>query len=166
MKIKWALLAILTALILAGCTPTEDSVPREPLSPPQGIPSTLTVTPSQVDTTGTESPTPLSNELKNLVEKAKADLGQHLSISTSEIELETAFKVIWPDSSLGCPQPGLEYAQVLTEGFLIYLEVDNQLYKYHTDSGEQIILCENSNFPLLPVTPGDIQDGIPWVPVN
>ena len=149
-------LILIVTFLLAACTPNSIVI-----SPPSFTPSLPTATQQEENPIITS---PSDSTPQNLIDKAKADLAQHLSISTSEIELKSAIEVIWPDSSLGCPQPGIGYAQVLTEGFLIYLEADDEFYKYHTDSGEQIILCDNLEIPIIPVTPGDIQDGIPWVP--
>lgn len=39
----------------------------------------------------------------------------------------------WPDSSLGCPRPGMGYAQVITPGYLIILEAGGQTLEYHAD---------------------------------
>jgi hypothetical protein len=149
--------------MLAGCTQGQE--PIEPAAPPVqeilSTPSTL-----QGNNTDTELPTPLPNNVQILLDTAKADLAQQLSISPSEINLVTALEVTWPDSSLGCPQPGTAYAQVLTDGFLIRLEANGNIHEYHGDTNGQVVSCENPEFPIILVTPGDIQDGIPWVPVN
>ncbi len=48
----------------------------------------------------------------------------------------------WPDSSLGCPEAGGFYAQVITPGYLIRVTAAGQTLEYHTDaSGENITLC-------------------------
>lgn len=47
----------------------------------------------------------------------------------------------WRDASLGCPQPGRMYAQVLTPGYLIVLEAGGQRLEYHADSGRRVELC-------------------------
>ena len=79
------------------------------------------------------------------------------------------------DGSLGCPQPGMVYAQVITPGYWIVLEVNDQKYPYHTDRKDQIILCigpdketdtQPTILPVIPIKPGEIQDGIPWMPVD
>ena len=149
--------------LLAACTP--NIIPTSTDTPKSSTYSIPTAWKDNPTMTPTHS-TPVFPQLQNLIDKAKGDLAQRLSISENQIILVKAIDVIWPDSSLGCPQPGIGYAQVLTEGFLIYLETDNEFYRYHTDYDEQIILCESPEYPLIPVTPGDIQDGIPWVPVN
>lgn len=39
------------------------------------------------------------------------------SISLCQIDLIEVKEVVWLDGSLGCPQPGMEYANVLTATF-------------------------------------------------
>ena len=168
MNFRWISLVILSTLVLIGCSQEKDVEPMEPLAPTsQKIPSTpLSNSPTQVDDPAMDLSTPLPDDLETLIEKAKADLAQQLSIAESTTKLVTAIKATWPDSSLGCPQPGIAYSQVLTDGFLIRLEADGNVYEYHTDANEQVFFCENPEFPVIPVTPGEIDDGQPWVPVN
>ena len=90
-----------------------------------------------------------------LIEKAKDDLAQRLSILVNQIELIQAEAVTWPNASLGCPQPGMAYADVLTPGYIILLEANDKEYEYHTSRGTEIIYCENPN-PPVPGTPDDI----------
>ena len=92
--------------------------------------------------------------IESLIEKAKEDLAQQLSISTSQINLLEAQAVVWPDSSLGCPQPGMMYSQVLTPGYLILLGANNKDYEYHAGKGSDVIYCENPS-PPVPDMPGD-----------
>jgi hypothetical protein len=151
-KIQWALLAALTAFILASCTPTEDAIPTEPLtSPPQeSISTPRTDYPPQGDkaTMTPISTTPAASDLQNLIEKAKGDLAQRLSIPENEIILLKATDVVWPNSSLGCPQKGMVYAEVLTPGYLIILSVENQEFEYHASRGTELIYCPNPTPPL------------------
>lgn len=43
--------------------------------------------------------------------------------------------------SLGCPQTGFVYEQVLTPGFQMLFEAGGQSYSYHTDAASRVILC-------------------------
>ncbi len=45
-------------------------------------------------------------------------------IDPSQLTVTRAEPVTWPDSSLGCPQPGIQYLQVLTPGYRIELRGD------------------------------------------
>ena len=100
-------------------------------------------------------PTPGSTGMQYLVEKAKEDLAQRLSISLSQIDLVEATQVVWPDASLGCPQKGMAYAEVLTPGYLIILNADDKDYEYHASKDTQVIYCENPT-PPIPGTPEGI----------
>jgi hypothetical protein len=91
---------------------------------------------------------------QSLIEKAKADLAQRLGISVNRIVVVKAIGVVWPDSGLGCPQPGMHYTQVLTEGYLIHLEVNSKTYEYHANRDTRVFLCEYPSSP-VPGLPGD-----------
>lgn len=90
-----------------------------------------------------------------IIVQAKEDLAKRLGVQISEIELLSFEEVVWPDSSLGCPQPGMAYAQMLTPGFLIILSVDDQAYEYHASRGTEVIYCENPELP-VPGEPPDV----------
>jgi len=96
--------------------------------------------------------TPTSG-MESLVEKAKEDLAQRLSIDISQINLVEAREVIWPDASLGCPQPGMVYAQVQVEGLLIRLGVGKEMYFYHSGGTADPFLCESTSQVVPKFTP-------------
>ncbi len=49
----------------------------------------------------------------------------------------------WPDASLGCPEPGMMYAQVVTPGYKIHLSCGEELFTYHSDCGSRVVYCES-----------------------
>jgi hypothetical protein len=49
----------------------------------------------------------------------------------------------WPDSSLGCPQPGRAYLQVVTPGYRIFLVAGGREYEYHTNQNSMVIRCSS-----------------------
>ena len=73
-------------------------------------------------------------------ELAVADLAKQLGIATESITVRSVEAVEWSDASLGCPEPGMMYAQVITPGYRIVLEANGQSYEYHTGSGT-IVRC-------------------------
>ena len=94
-----------------------------------------------------EGSTPASAEqidpgLKPFIDLAVTDLATRLSIDATEVGVSSATLVEWPDSSLGCPQPGQQYAQVSTDGALIVLTADNNTYRYHAGGSTTPFLCE------------------------
>ena len=81
--------------------------------------------------------------LQPLIDKAIADLAARLSLDSADIEIVGAEPVEWRDSSLGCPQPGFQYLQVLSDGMRIELRVQDKIYSYHSGRGRDPFLCEN-----------------------
>jgi len=79
---------------------------------------------------------PTGKTQDELVTETKQDLASKLDLDIKKIEASTVSveAVNWPDASLGCPDPGMIYAQVVTPGYKIVLEVKDQVYIYHTSS--------------------------------
>lgn len=91
------------------------------------------------------------------VEAAIADLAQRLAVSEGLVQLVSVEAVTWPDSSLGNPQPGMAYIQVLTDGYRVILQHATTRYEYHTDLGTRVTLVGevSTGMPEMPATGGD-----------
>lgn len=72
-------------------------------------------------------------EVPAVVKVAIADLAGRLRVSADEIKVVKVEEVTWPDASLGNPQPGMVYAQVLVPGYKVILEARGTQHEYHTD---------------------------------
>jgi hypothetical protein len=139
MKILWISITLLLSLTLVSC-----DLSQPPLSTP------LLVSPTKGEPTRMKPllPTPSASGLEGLIEKTKEDLAQRLSVPISDISLVEAKEVTWSDGSIGCPQPGMMYAQVLMPGYLIKFKYDEREFEYHAGRGGSPIYCKN---PLPPV---------------
>jgi len=145
------------AALLAGCSQATDAnTPETPIHPSAetaSIPETQIIpTMSRQENDMPKDPpvpVPAISDLQPLIEKAKADLAQRLSISASRINTIEAKGVFWPDASLGCPQPDTTFTQVLTPGYLILLESGDNKFEYHADLHNYIFYCENPTPPIL-----------------
>jgi hypothetical protein len=90
-------------------------------------------------------PEPVPGEVpEDLLTKILTDLQEREGIDREEIVIERAEAVVWPDGSIGCPQPGLMYPQVLTPGYFVVLRVAEDLYNYHAGESGGFKLCEQS----------------------
>jgi hypothetical protein len=174
MTIRWISLLLVLAFVITGCGSSQTNVAEspglpltspteEPLAAPTKIPlSTLIpAEPTKGDKPQMNPtlPTPSAPGLEGLIETAKQDLAQRLSIQTSDIVLVDAKEVVWPDGSLGCPQPGMMNIQVLTPGYFIQLEVNGKYYIYHTNKTDRIVRCKNDLGDLeFPATPSNTVD--------
>lgn len=72
-------------------------------------------------------------EYAPVVDLAIKDLSVMLKIPASDIKLAKQEAVDWPDASIGFPEKGMMYAQVITPGFRIILNAQGKLYEYHSD---------------------------------
>ena len=148
MRFAVRLITLWSLVIGVGCQSNPITTSERITSPvPPPAQGDITQMPSSI-------PLPLDAKLQALVEKAKADLANRLAVSTNDIRLVEATGVTWPDSSLGCPQEGMVYTQVLTPGYLILLEQGGTTYEYHASSSDTIVTCDNPS-PPVPGMPGN-----------
>jgi hypothetical protein len=87
--------------------------------------------------------TEVSSGMQNnpLVQHAVLDLAQRESISPEEIVLESFEEVVWPDTGMGCPLPGMRYKQVPQDGARIVLRVREEFREYHSGGNQAPFLC-------------------------
>jgi hypothetical protein len=90
------------------------------------------------------SPDPVDPSLKELANQAREDLARRLSVPASSIQVVEAQSVVWPDGSLGCPEPDMAYTQVPVDGVLIRLQVGERVFAYHGGGGRAPFLCQRS----------------------
>ena len=137
-------------------TPVPESTGPEPTVPATPAPP-FTVAPvlatSAAPSPGTEpgaspGPDPALDATSPPVDTAVADLAQRLGVDPATVAVVSARDVKWPDASLGCPEPGMVYAQVLTEGVLVVLEAGGRRYQYHAGPGRAPFLCESPGPPV------------------
>jgi len=85
---------------------------------------------------------PGSDDAETDVDLAKEDLANRKGIDKEQITVVAVKEVNWPDTSLGCPEPGTVYAQVITPGHRIILSYVGQAYEYHSDQGCRVVYCK------------------------
>jgi hypothetical protein len=141
----------MVALLTLGCgAANETAVPTLTLIPPTVTPTATTAAPSatpQALTSPQElsrtraAPTPVlagslldvdpvAGELTALAQRQLAD---QLNLPVRRIRVVDVQAVIWPDTSLGCPQPDQLYSQVLVNGYRIVLEAAGERTIFHAD---------------------------------
>jgi hypothetical protein len=79
--------------------------------------------------------------MDRLIDQAAADLAERASVEKALIQLLSFEEVTWPDASLGCPQPGMRYRQVPTDGYRILFRVQGRDYAYHGDGCRGPFYC-------------------------
>jgi hypothetical protein len=116
-------------LLLAACGQgTTPSTPT-PAAAPSPVPGASPVVPP---------------ESAAAVDAAFADAATHLSVNRDTLRVDQVVSRDWPDSSLGCPQPGQLYSQVVTPGFVVIIVSGSHQLEYHTDSRSRVTLCSET----------------------
>ena len=68
----------------------------------------------------------------------------YLQVSPDDLQVVMSAQRDWSDSSIGCPQPGMAYSQIITPGFIITVDTSDLAteVQVHTDEvGEQTAIC-------------------------
>ena len=147
-----SMLLIMVLTTVAGCRPDEvsDSTVASTPKTPEGMTMASTVDESEGEKA--EMPAPSRDipealrdapEVVAALEMALKDAG----VDQEDIALLDVSEVTWPDSGLGCGEPGVSYLQVLTPGYRVMAWVDGARAIYHTSRGaEQVIVvpCDNA----------------------
>lgn len=77
----------------------------------------------------------------DVVRLAHEALASELNVPRDQITVVRFAPEEWPDSSLGCPQPGRTYLQVITPGYRVILAVNGREYEYHTNQTTMVTRC-------------------------
>ncbi|MEK6752472.1 MAG: hypothetical protein AABZ00_09420 [Chloroflexota bacterium] len=143
-------LAAVGLLLTAGCRGNSVSIATlaastQPAAPREIIPQTPPPDSGfESDNNGVNMPdlttTPDPNA-QQVIQIAMNNLAKKLQINADQIRISSMEAVTWPDGSLGCPQLGGMYTQVITPGYKLILEANGKPYPYHTDDKETVILC-------------------------
>jgi len=90
------------------------------------------------------SGSPVTGEVPDAVMTAvTTDLAARLGTDVSGATVVKAEAVTWPDGSLGCPEKGVMYIQMVTPGYQVVLSFEGKTYDYRV-AGEaaSVRLCE------------------------
>ena len=151
------LLLALFMFLLSACTTSVGAELSDPSDDSAG-PVKPSATLQEVEAPAIEAPEPTTGHqevtvteerallggAEKLVDLAKRDLAQRLDVEISPITLVSYEEVVWPDTSLGCPQPGMAYRQIPQDGVRIQLSFEGTTYDYHGGGGRDPFLCEQT----------------------
>ena len=83
----------------------------------------------------------IHTEAQPMVDLVLQDAAIQLAVDPSALTVTAIEAVDWPDSSLGCPEEGGVYAQVVSPGYRITVTDGTSTLEYHTGLNDAFILC-------------------------
>jgi hypothetical protein len=130
-------LAIVALAPLAACS--ADKPAPTGIAPPTRIPDAPKAPVSPTENAGDAvSAASVPREVRRAV---VADAARRFKVPESAVVVSQAEQVTWNDGSLGCPQPGQMYTQMLVSGYRIVATSSAGQMEYHTDSHGLVVTC-------------------------
>ncbi len=80
-------------------------------------------------------------EYQDIANKATELVASTLHVPADEVTVLSVQSVTWRDASLGCPEPGNMYAQVLTPGYLVTTQVNGNTQQVHMNDKGKGLVC-------------------------
>jgi hypothetical protein len=96
----------------------------------------------------TPAPTSTPKSSRDQTQVPQAILGSILNeasklanVPREQLAIVRAESVVWNDGSLGCPEPGMEYAQTLVNGYWVVIKAAGQTYDFRVGRDGSFRLC-------------------------
>ncbi len=163
-----ALPLVTVAFLLVGCgaadsaatatpvspvaSPIVVATPSPPVSPTVPLPASPTVikvpTTIPLVTSGTGGPAlpagAIPADAATAVANARAALAAAAGLDPATISVGTVTPAEWPNSALGCEQPGRAYIEVITPGYVVELIHGSTRTLYHAGRSAGAVTCADA----------------------
>jgi hypothetical protein len=110
---------------------------------------TPTVTPTAMPTG--ETPPAKGEVPQGILDPILKEAAALANVAREQLVIVRAEPVVWSDGSLGCPEPGMEYAQMLVNGYWVVINAAGQTYDFRAVRDGRFRLCpQGRGRPPLP----------------
>ena len=116
------------------------SLPLPP-APTAGSVVITNTTATPISSDSPEYSIPLDATFQSLAQQARDDLANRLIIDVNKVDFLKVVTAKWPYDNLGCPLPEGKRLDANNPGYQILLKANGQMYTYHTDGKDWIVLC-------------------------
>jgi len=136
------------ALSLCLLARAEDSaLPARQIAPPKRIPEAMPGVALEATVQPTGEPVTTASIPRAVRRAVVVDAARRFQVAEDAVVLASAEQVTWSDGSLGCPQPGRMYTQMLVEGYRVSATTVAGRMLYHADTRGNVVTC---GLPLRP----------------
>ena len=81
---------------------------------------------------------------KSVLDPILADAATRSGVAVDQLVVVTALSITWSDGSLGCPEPGQAYTQVVLEGYRVSIRAGTTTYDYRGAGMSGFKLCKSA----------------------
>ena len=78
---------------------------------------------------------------KGILDPILKETSKLANVPREQLLIVRAEAVVWSDGSLGCPEPGMEYAQTLVNGYWVVINAAGQMYDFRVGRDGSFRLC-------------------------
>jgi hypothetical protein len=79
--------------------------------------------------------------LDGMIGTAREAAAQLVGVPAEQVTVASLEAVEWSDGSLGCPEAGMAYIQVIVPGYRLVLDAAGAVLEYHTDTRGSVTYC-------------------------
>ena len=134
----WSMAGALSLCLLARAEETAPTTRQ--IAPPKRIPEMIS--PAEMQATQPAGEPVNTASMPRAVRRAVVvDAAKRFQVAEEAVVLASAEQVTWGDGSLGCPQPGQMYTQMLVTGYRVTATTAAGRMRYHTDTRGNVVTC-------------------------
>ena len=137
-RVGYLLAGALSLCVLAHAV--EPSLPPRQIAPPKRIPDVDPGIAVEITQPAGE-PVSTASMPRTVRLAVVADAAKRFQVAEDAVVLASAEQVTWGDGSMGCPQPGRSYTQMLVPGFRVTASTTAGRMHYHTDTRGNVVTC-------------------------
>lgn len=137
---KLIALALVAAILVACADAADDSVSE---STPNDTATTTTVRDDRQVTPTTVGPfdPSVGSVPDEKLDPLVTDAAERGAVGVESVVVVRSQQVVWSSPALDCPEPGVSYAQVLTNGYWVVLQAGDAEYDYRAEIEGDFRLC-------------------------
>jgi hypothetical protein len=103
--------------------------------------STPLASPSAIAAPTEERPLVKQNVPQGILDPILNEAAKLANVPREQLTIVRAEAVVWSDGSLGCPEPGMQYTQMLVNGYWVVIEAAGQTYDFRAGRDGSFRLC-------------------------
>lgn len=97
------------------------------------------------DTHREAHPMPVTGLSPRVLARIVAAVAEERGLAVADVTITEIVAMRWADASLGCPEPGMLYAQVITDGFQIVIDAAGHRHDYRVTRSGGFRRCDRGD---------------------